>query len=217
MRDTSSALLVHDTHSFCCHDPADRVHAVATGASAGAETFGTAPTVTEATPIAQLLAKPADFQGKTVRVEGIVTGVCTMMGCWMALAPTDAPKGPAILIKVDDGVIVFPTSARGKRATAQGVVERVGTTMRRARRRPASMRNTRATPRPIARQAGRSKRPAPSCIEEPLEETKKEKGKPNRDGDGAPTERAVSIRLSFFVFPLLIVLPSTAEVSSKGR
>ncbi len=96
-------------------------------ATRGAETFGTAPTVTDATPIAQLLAKPADFQGKTVRVEGIVTGVCTMMGCWMALAPTDAPKGPAILIKVDDGVIVFPTSARGKRATAQGVVERVGT------------------------------------------------------------------------------------------
>jgi hypothetical protein len=98
------------------------------GVTRAAETFGAAPTVTDATPIAQLLAKPADFQGKTVRVEGIVTGVCTMMGCWMALAPVDAPKGPAILIKVDDGVIVFPTSARGKRATAQGVVERIGTT-----------------------------------------------------------------------------------------
>lgn len=96
-------------------------------ATRGAETFGAAPTVKEATPISQLLAKPADFQGKTVRVEGVVTSVCTMMGCWMALAPTDAPKGPAILIKVADGVIVFPTSARGKRATAQGVVERVGT------------------------------------------------------------------------------------------
>jgi hypothetical protein len=96
-------------------------------ATQGAETFGTAPNVPDATPITQLLAKPADFQGKTVRVEGIVTGVCTMMGCWMALAPADAPKGPAILIKVDDGVIVFPASARGKRATAQGIVERVGT------------------------------------------------------------------------------------------
>src|SRR5688572_33088714 len=95
-------------------------------ATRAAKTFGTAPTLPDATPIAQLLAKPADFQGKTVRVEGIVTGVCTMMGCWMALASSDAPKGPAILIKVDDGVIVFPTSARGKRATAQGVVERVG-------------------------------------------------------------------------------------------
>ncbi len=93
----------------------------------GAETFGTAPTLSEVTPIAQLLAKPADFQGKTVRVEGVVTAVCTMMGCWMALAPDDAPKGQAVLIKVDDGVIVFPISARGKRATAQGVVQQVAT------------------------------------------------------------------------------------------
>jgi hypothetical protein len=95
-------------------------------ATRGAETFGVAPTVKDATPIAQLLATPADFQGKTVRVEGIVTDVCTMMGCWMGIAPADAPKGPSVLIKVDDGVIVFPTSARGKRATAQGVMERVG-------------------------------------------------------------------------------------------
>lgn len=100
--------------------------ALGTVALRGAETFGAAPTVKDATPIAQLLAKPADFQGKTVRVEGIVTGVCTMMGCWMGIAPADAPKGPSILIKVDDGVIVFPASARGKRATAQGIMERVG-------------------------------------------------------------------------------------------
>jgi len=99
---------------------------VSSVATRGAETFGAAPTVKDATPIAQLLAKPADFQGKTVRVEGVVTDVCTMMGCWMGIAPSDAPKSPAVLIKVDDGVIVFPTSARGKRATAQGVVERVG-------------------------------------------------------------------------------------------
>ena len=100
--------------------------ALGTVAIRGADTFGEAPTVKDATPIAQLLAKPADFQGKTVRVEGIVTGVCTMMGCWMGIAPADAPKGPSILIKVDDGVIVFPASARGKRATAQGVMQRVG-------------------------------------------------------------------------------------------
>jgi len=102
------------------------VMAVSAATIRGAETFGAAPTVKDATPIAQLLAKPADFQGKTVRVEGIVTGVCTMMGCWMGIAATDAPKGPSILIKVDDGVIVFPASARGKRATAEGVMERVG-------------------------------------------------------------------------------------------
>jgi hypothetical protein len=59
-------------------------------------------------------------------VEGVVTEVCTAMGCWMALAPTDQPKGSTVLIQVDhDGKIVFPLSARGHRAAAQGIVEKI--------------------------------------------------------------------------------------------
>ena len=140
-------------------------------ATRGAETFGAAPTVKDATPIAQLLAKPADFQGKTVRVEGIVTDVCTMMGCWMGIAPTDAPKGQAVLIKVDDGVIVFPTSARGKRATAQGVMERVGAADKegqeaaRGHADTPNMPGTTPVPRPKGRRAGRLRRPARLCID----------------------------------------------------
>ena len=91
----------------------------------GAETFGVAPSLTETTPLAQVIARPMDFEKKTVRVEGVVTAVCQMMGCWLALAPADSPKGATVLVKVDDGVIIFPPSARGKRATVQGVVERV--------------------------------------------------------------------------------------------
>jgi hypothetical protein len=44
----------------------------------------------------------------------------------MSLAPDAAHDGSTLLIKVDDGVIVFPVSAKGKRAAAQGVVQRVG-------------------------------------------------------------------------------------------
>jgi hypothetical protein len=50
------------------------------------------------------------------------------MGCWMTLAPAGAAgEKPATLrLKVDDGVIVFPVSSRGKTAIAQGVMEKVG-------------------------------------------------------------------------------------------
>ena len=50
------------------------------------------------------------------------------MGCWMTLAPAGAAgEHPATLrLKVEDGVIVFPVSARGRTAVAQGVVARVG-------------------------------------------------------------------------------------------
>jgi hypothetical protein len=93
---------------------------------AGPETFGVAPALTEVTPLTNVIARPMDFEKKTVRVEGVVTAVCQMMGCWLALAATDASQSPTMLVKVDDGVIIFPISARGRRATVQGVIQRIG-------------------------------------------------------------------------------------------
>jgi hypothetical protein len=90
------------------------------------ETYGAGVSLKETTPLAQLIDRPADFEGKTVRVEGVVTAVCMHMGCWMALTPDAASDAKTMLIKVDDGVIVFPPGAKGKRAVAQGVVERIG-------------------------------------------------------------------------------------------
>ena len=90
------------------------------------ETYGAGVSLNETTPLAQLIEKPADFEGKTVRVEGVVTAVCMHMGCWMALTPDASSDAKTMLIKVDDGVIVFPPSAKGKRAVAQGVIERIG-------------------------------------------------------------------------------------------
>jgi hypothetical protein len=43
----------------------------------------------------------------------------------MALGAKDAAGEPALMIKVEDGVIVFPVSAKGKKAAAQGVVQRI--------------------------------------------------------------------------------------------
>jgi Rieske Fe-S protein len=102
----------------------------ASGARAGAAdtTLGTGVTLETTTPIADVIASPAGFAGQTIRVEGVVTAVCQHMGCWMTLAPAGATGGtPATLrLKVDDGVIVFPVSSRGRTAVAQGVIERAG-------------------------------------------------------------------------------------------
>jgi hypothetical protein len=89
------------------------------------QSYGDGVSLKDTTPLAQVIAKPADFEGKTVRVEGTVTAVCMHMGCWMALTPEKADS-KTMLIKVDDGVIVFPSSAKGRRAVAQGVIQRIG-------------------------------------------------------------------------------------------
>jgi len=87
------------------------------------ETLGQGVTIQDATPIASLVDQPEAWLGKPVRVDGVVKAVCEEMGCWMELA--DPTTGKSIQFKVDDGVIVFPVSAKGKRASAQGALERV--------------------------------------------------------------------------------------------
>ena len=94
---------------------------------AAQEKYGKGVAMKTATTVESLLAQPDKYLGKTVRVDGTITAVCDMAGCWMELADPNAdPKAARTLrFKVDDGVIVFPVSAKGKRASAEGVFEKV--------------------------------------------------------------------------------------------
>ncbi len=85
--------------------------------------FGEGVKLTTSVKVADLLSKPADYTGKTVRVDGTVRAVCQNMGCWIQIA--DDEKSDGIQFKVDDGVIVFPKDAKGKRASAEGTFERI--------------------------------------------------------------------------------------------
>lgn len=82
--------------------------------------YGAGVTLDQAVPIAKLMANPADYMGKKVRVDGVITGVCKMRGCWMQV--TD-DEGNGVRIKVEDGVIVFPATSMGHQASAEGVFE----------------------------------------------------------------------------------------------
>jgi hypothetical protein len=97
---------------------------------AGGETrLGAGVSLTDSTPIKAILEQPAAYVGKTIRVDGVATAVCTHMGCWLALAaegPAGIAEGPTVRLKVDDGVIVFPVSAKGRKVSAQGVFEALG-------------------------------------------------------------------------------------------
>jgi hypothetical protein len=64
------------------------------------------------------MANPAVHAGKTVQVSGKVVETCERMGCWMNLA--DPKSNRRVRIKVNDGEMVFPKSAVGKMAVAEG-------------------------------------------------------------------------------------------------
>lgn len=94
---------------------------VAPVAATEPQTYGAGVQTAEVTSVAKILADPDAYVGKTVRIEGKVTDVCPMAGCWMEV--DDA--GKSIKVKVDDGVIVFPVAAKGQPAVAEGVVEAI--------------------------------------------------------------------------------------------
>jgi hypothetical protein len=88
--------------------------------------LGTGVSLKESTPIRVLLERPREFVGKTIRIDGVATAVCEHMGCWMAVAEEGDAKGATVRLKVEDGVIVFPASAKGKKVSAEGIFEVVG-------------------------------------------------------------------------------------------
>lgn len=82
--------------------------------------FGAAVDKTAVLPVEQLLAQPQNYLDKVVTVSGTVDSVCSKQGCWMKFS-ADSDKGP-FRIKVRDGEMVFPLSAKGKTAYASGTV-----------------------------------------------------------------------------------------------
>jgi hypothetical protein len=93
--------------------------AVPAAALQGAK-FGGGVTLADATPIDTILADPKAYEGKTVRVEGMITDVCPKRGCWFDMA--GGGPGKKLKFKVTDGEMVFPVDAKGKYAVAEGVI-----------------------------------------------------------------------------------------------
>ncbi len=86
----------------------------------GGTQFGEALSLSEPTSIAAIMENPEGFNGKRVLVEGRITEVCEMMGCWIMI---QEPNGSETLrFKVEDGVITFPMDVKGKMARAEGIV-----------------------------------------------------------------------------------------------
>jgi hypothetical protein len=93
---------------------------VAAALQAKEAVYGAGVKLDETLKISTLQADPDRYVGKTVRVEGTITEVCEMKGCWMELQESPAAK---IRVKVEDDVIAFPIASRGKVGIAEGVVE----------------------------------------------------------------------------------------------
>jgi RecJ-like exonuclease len=91
--------------------------------SAGQQKFGQPVEIQTVTPVKDILSQPEKYLGKDVRVEGEITSVCQMAGCWIMVK--DESSADPIMVKVDDGVIEFPKDGAGRKVVVQGKVEKV--------------------------------------------------------------------------------------------
>src|SRR3954453_8555497 len=91
---------------------------LACGALLADQKLGKPLTLGGPTPLGRIVAPPDKYVGKLVQVRRRVSEVCQAMGCWMNIV--DPVGERSIRIKVNDGEIVFPQTAVGKLATAEG-------------------------------------------------------------------------------------------------
>ena len=93
--------------------------------SADSLKFGGPVNVPNATRVSDLYASPEKFVGKTIRVDGIVSSVCTEMGCWVAVK--DLQTDQTVRFQAEhDGKIVFPITLKGKAGSFQGEFAKIG-------------------------------------------------------------------------------------------
>jgi hypothetical protein len=96
-----------------CGSKAAKVHSAPPGWTA----YGSGVSKKAAVPVAQLLAEPGKYNGKTLAVEGEILGVCQNKGCWMTMQD----GGKEMRVRFKDYAFFVPKDCAGKTARIEGV------------------------------------------------------------------------------------------------
>jgi hypothetical protein len=93
---------------------------VATFDSSGVIKRGEAIGKADKASLKKVLADPAKYSGKAVRVEGVIVRSCKMEGCWLELAPEK--DGQSMRVKMKGHSFFVPLDSAGLNAKVEGTV-----------------------------------------------------------------------------------------------
>ena len=79
-------------------------------------TFGKPLSIKKALSLQEALQQPAKYQNQKVLLEGKISDVCQMKGCWLMLSDGER----AIRIKFEGYSFFVPKDSQGKKARAEG-------------------------------------------------------------------------------------------------
>ena len=106
--------------------PAKERNAAAPAAAAPARTtkrYGDRIQTGPETALASVLAKPKEYDGHAVTVQGEVRHACTKRGCWMELSTAMNESQPGCRVRFKDYGFFVPTDSAGAHARVQGVIK----------------------------------------------------------------------------------------------
>ncbi|HMB93188.1 MAG TPA: DUF4920 domain-containing protein [Rhodothermales bacterium] len=88
------------------------------------DTYGDALTTEGAVSATTVLADREQYVGKTVKVEGTISEVCQMMGCWLTIQAGDGNNIRVAVPRDDEGKYVYtvPKDISGRHAIVEGTL-----------------------------------------------------------------------------------------------
>ncbi|MBO6574863.1 MAG: DUF4920 domain-containing protein [Rhodothermales bacterium] len=91
----------------------------------GYDSFGEAITPEDAVPVSAVIADGPAMIGHPVKLEGRISEVCEMAGCWLSMQVIDGPMVRVDVPRDENGayVFTFPKDASGRRAVISGVLQ----------------------------------------------------------------------------------------------
>ena len=85
--------------------------------------YGDKINLSESKKIEDLINNSENYLDKNVLISGEILEVCPMRGCWINVKNKDSSTN--IRVKVTDGEIVFPLSAKGKNINVEGIFSKL--------------------------------------------------------------------------------------------
>ncbi len=99
--------------------PAQAAPTQAATASAAGGHFGAPLSAAPAISAQEVLADPAKYDGKDIKISGLVSAACQRKGCWMTLGDGQ-PGQPSMRVTFKDYGFFVPKDCMGKIAVVEG-------------------------------------------------------------------------------------------------
>ena len=123
-RHTALLLLLALVLAACSSEPAEAPEAIDADPPTPYDVYGETFSDEGAVPVQAVVAEREAYLGKSVKIEGTVSEVCQMAGCWLTLQAGNGDNIRILVARTEAGNYAFtvPKDISGRRVVVQGML-----------------------------------------------------------------------------------------------